>query len=76
MQPLLGHPLKFVVFKKTGKSIKSEKSDFCKIWQFGGSRCGQNTPTSGGINLPARELPFREKKFNLFLGRPSNARYT
>ena len=28
----------------------------------------QNTPTSGGNDLPARETPFREKKFELFLG--------
>jgi len=60
--PLLGHPLKLVFTKKTGKSIKSEKSDFCQIWQLGGSRWVQNTPTSGGNDLPARESPFREKK--------------
>ena len=32
----------------------------------------QNTPTSGGNNLPARETPFREKKIQLFLGRSSS----
>ena len=48
--------------QKNGKSIKSEKSDFCQIWQLGGSRWVQNTPTSGGNDLPARESPFRENK--------------
>ena len=52
----------FFYKKTTGKSIKSGKSDFCQIWQLGGSRWGQNTPTSGGNDLPARESPFREKK--------------
>jgi len=32
----------------------------------------QNTPTSGGNSLPARETPFRENKNELYLGRSSS----
>ena len=32
----------------------------------------QNTPTSGGNDLPARETPFREKKHGFLFGRLSS----
>ena len=55
--------LYFFLQKKNRKINKiGNKSDFCQIWQLGGSRWVQNTPTSGGNDLPARESPFREKK--------------
>ena len=44
-----------------------DKSDFCIIWQLGGSGMVQNTPTGSGNDLPTRGTHFQKLMFSTFV---------